>query len=292
MKCENCGEEVKEGQKFCLQCGALIPQMKKCIKCGAELPLDAKFCSECGTNQSEINTNKEEQPIKMQDFDDDYLQSLSLDELIELEGKTHNSKVQFFLGDNYRKEDFDEMALTPEEQESNKKAFDWYQKSAAQGYVLGQFELGRMYEHGWGVQQDFLKAYDWYIKASNQNYGWGSANVADLYVEGNGVPQDYAKACEWFEKSIEQGCYFSASEVGKIYEEGLGGVQDYNKAFYYYDYYLNKNDLYEDCDIQYKIGYFYEKGLGVSKDLQKAKEFYKKAAENGSSEAEDALKKI
>ena len=50
-KCANCGTELEEGVKFCLECGTPVPQTKKCIKCGFELPLSAKFCPECGTKQ-------------------------------------------------------------------------------------------------------------------------------------------------------------------------------------------------------------------------------------------------
>ena len=50
-KCTNCGTELEEGAKFCLECGTPVPQTKKCIKCGFELPLSAKFCPECGTKQ-------------------------------------------------------------------------------------------------------------------------------------------------------------------------------------------------------------------------------------------------
>ena len=50
-KCSVCGTELEEGQKFCFECGAPVPQTKKCIKCGIELPLKMKFCPECGTKQ-------------------------------------------------------------------------------------------------------------------------------------------------------------------------------------------------------------------------------------------------
>ena len=51
-KCSVCGTELEEGQKFCFECGAPVPQTKKCIKCGAEIALKMKFCPECGTNQN------------------------------------------------------------------------------------------------------------------------------------------------------------------------------------------------------------------------------------------------
>ena len=45
-KCE-CGAELPEKAKFCLECGKAVPQKHVCA-CGAELPAKAKFCLECG----------------------------------------------------------------------------------------------------------------------------------------------------------------------------------------------------------------------------------------------------
>lgn len=47
-KCENCGKDNAEGQKFCVECGKPITASSVCSKCGKKLVLDAKFCVECG----------------------------------------------------------------------------------------------------------------------------------------------------------------------------------------------------------------------------------------------------
>ncbi|MCQ2572640.1 MAG: zinc-ribbon domain-containing protein [Treponema sp.] len=49
IKCTNCGTELIDGSKFCMECGTPVPQVIKCINCGKELPLNSKFCLECGT---------------------------------------------------------------------------------------------------------------------------------------------------------------------------------------------------------------------------------------------------
>ncbi len=44
--CPQCGKPVKEGMKFCAECGASL--QPTCPKCNAKLNAGAKFCPECG----------------------------------------------------------------------------------------------------------------------------------------------------------------------------------------------------------------------------------------------------
>ena len=46
--CEKCGVKIREGAKFCPECGA--PQGAVCPKCGKAVSKNAKFCPECGEN--------------------------------------------------------------------------------------------------------------------------------------------------------------------------------------------------------------------------------------------------
>ena len=47
VACVSCAASIKEGSKFCPECGAI--QKKVCSNCNAELKGDARFCPECGT---------------------------------------------------------------------------------------------------------------------------------------------------------------------------------------------------------------------------------------------------
>ena len=42
----------------------------------------------------------------------------------------------------------------------DKKAVEWYTKSAEQGHARGQCNLGIMYHNGYGITNDYKKAVD------------------------------------------------------------------------------------------------------------------------------------
>lgn len=54
MKCSNCGSEIKEGAKFCSECGGAVVEKTEalvqntCSECGSILEEDALFCQNCG----------------------------------------------------------------------------------------------------------------------------------------------------------------------------------------------------------------------------------------------------
>ena len=69
MKCPKCGNELKEGQKFCTKCGTPVsksvqvkgsapqtPSLSVCPKCGSPLKENQKFCTKCGTPVGGLNT--------------------------------------------------------------------------------------------------------------------------------------------------------------------------------------------------------------------------------------------
>ena len=71
-------------------------------------------------------------------------------------------------------------------------------KSAEQGNVGAQTDLGTRYANGNGVPQDYLMAAKWYRKAADQGYAYAQTSLAWMYFLGHGVPQDYVRAHMWF----------------------------------------------------------------------------------------------
>lgn len=58
LYCPNCGASLKDGQKFCAECGTKAPVVDKCTKCGTKLEPDFKFCYECGAPVGNITQSQ------------------------------------------------------------------------------------------------------------------------------------------------------------------------------------------------------------------------------------------
>lgn len=75
IKCNNCGNEIKEGTKFCSKCGNNILEqqekrgdeipseekqsVKKCSNCGNEIGEGTLFCPKCGSKVTADNNQKQ-----------------------------------------------------------------------------------------------------------------------------------------------------------------------------------------------------------------------------------------
>jgi class 3 adenylate cyclase/tetratricopeptide (TPR) repeat protein len=95
MQCSSCQQDVPEGSKFCLQCGAGLGI--SCSGCGAELPGGSRFCNQCGTSLgSEASDSppaaKERSPL---DYTPKHLAEKILNQKAALEGERKQVTVLF-----------------------------------------------------------------------------------------------------------------------------------------------------------------------------------------------------
>ena len=89
---------------------------------------------------------------------------------------------------------------TPEDRE---KMLEWLEKSAEQGFAKAQYQVGKSYKNGEGVEKDIDKAFEYFTKAAKQNNGDAQLALGKCYLKGKGVEKDEAKAKEWFKKAIK-----------------------------------------------------------------------------------------
>ena len=72
------------------------------------------------------------------------------------------------------------------------EAHKWFLKSAEQGHVGAQYNLGVLYQEGQGVDKDYKEAANWYQKSSEKGHAPSQNNLAFMYANGLGVNKDYS----------------------------------------------------------------------------------------------------
>lgn len=70
-------------------------------------------------------------------------------------------------------------------------------KAAREDDPVAQFNLGRMYESGTGVKQNYEAAGVYYLGAAKKNHPYAQGSLAVLYAYGRGVPQDFVQSYAW-----------------------------------------------------------------------------------------------
>src|SRR5512142_2758033 len=107
-------------------------------------------------------------------------------------------------------------------------------KQAEAGDVKAQFNIGSMYENGWGVPQNNKEAVKWYRKAAAQGFASAQYNLAFMYHNAQGVPQNYAEAAKWYRKAAEQGDVDATRILGLAYYLGKWVPQDYVQSYFWF----------------------------------------------------------
>jgi TPR repeat protein len=167
----------------------------------------------------------------------------------------------------------------------NVEAVKWFRKAAEQGNSDGQYNLGVMYQNGWGVEKDYVQAVNWFRKAAEQGNSFGQNNLGVMYQYGWGVEKDYVQAVSWYRKVAEQGNSVGQDNLGWMYENGWGVEKDYVQAVSWF----RKAAEQGNSDGQNNLGVMYQNGLGVEKDYVQAVSWYRKVAEQGNSVGQNHL---
>ena len=101
---------------------------------------------------------------------------------------------------------------------------------AEQGDIKAQYNLGVMYQNGYGVPQDYAEALRWYRMAAEQGHADARYSLGVMYHNGYGVPQDDAEAVKWYRLAAEQGNADAQYNLGNSYFSGQGVPQDHVSA--------------------------------------------------------------
>ncbi len=160
-----------------------------------------------------------------------------------------------------------------------------YQAAAEAGDAAAQFALGKCYEEGRGVPQDFRQALQWYEKAAALGHATAQYSLGNCYAYGIDIDQDYQQALAWFKKAAEQGHAKSQYMLGVSYSHGLAGEQDHAQAARWYERAAEAGDL----EAQVIMAEVYLEGRGVTQDTQRAMHWLRAASDRGHADAQANL---
>lgn len=184
----------------------------------------------------------------------------------------------------------------------------WTKKAARNGSPIAQFNLGRSYMLGYGVDEDEVEAFNWMLKAAEQGHVNAQIMTAILYrTEDGPVPADYKKSFGWMQKAAAQNNGTAWYRLAEYYQKGIGTEKDQAKVkdCYYngalagnadaqYEYGIIEYDAKNYTEAlpwlvnaaengnhkaQFMLGVMYREGAGVDKDNDKANYWFSKAAQ-------------
>ena len=162
-----------------------------------------------------------------------------------------------------------------------KEAYDWYRKAAASGDVNAWLALGRMFDTGTYVERDPKEAAMWLERAAAKDHPIAKIGLGQKYARGDGVERDQVHALELFKEAYKQDKRIGSYVLGEAIGDGIGCEKDYKKAV----------ELFQEAHDNhfpqgtYNLGMMLEMGLGCEKDEEKGFDLILQAADEGVPEA-------
>lgn len=119
-----------------------------------------------------------------------------------------------------------------------------YGSLADAGNARAQYQLGDMYEFGYGVPKDPKEAISWFRKAADQGLGVAQARLGEIYFAGSEAVQNFKAARQWLQKASDQRIAVAERRLGQMEEQGLGGPKNPIRAYALYEQAILDGDGY------------------------------------------------
>jgi TPR repeat protein len=153
---------------------------------------------------------------------------------------------------------------------------------AEQGNANAQLLVGRLYERGEGVNQNYNEALKWYRLAAAQGNNFARLVVGSFYYAGRGVTKNYEEAFKWFLKAAEGGLPQAQSNLGVMLYFGIGVSANHRQALKWLRLAAEKGI----SEAQSKLGRMLRDGHGVARNSKEAMVWFARAAQQGFAEAQ------
>ena len=178
-----------------------------------------------------------------------------------------------------------------------KKAAVWHRRAARLGDARSQYRLGHMYALGQGVREDRDRSVKWLTKAAEQGHAEAQFSLGVHYYLSDSGDRDYDLAFKWLGRAYQGGVIDAALLLGQCYIYGRGTPKDTETGIRLLEVAADNppeftefpEEMYEAALI---LAGLYDKGREIQCDEAKAMKWYRRAAEEGSDEAEDRLEEL
>ena len=170
---------------------------------------------------------------------------------------------------------------------NHEEAFKVFLFHAMKGNVSAQENIAVYYRTGDGVPKDEQKYISWLYLAAKNGSDISQFELGGKFRLGKLVPGSDVEAMKWFTHASSQGHAAAYNSIGIIFAHPFNsGIKpDYKKSF---DFFTQASNLgLPNADVN--LGDSYLAGLGAEKNKSIAKEYYLKAAQNGSMNAKKKL---
>ena len=114
------------------------------------------------------------------------------------------------------------------------QAIEWFRKAAAQQYSPAEFQIGQLYDFGFGVVQSDGEALSWYRRAAEHGHAAAERAVGDFYQKGRGVTADATEALRWYRRAADADDIRAQYQLGQLYFDGTGVQRDYAAAYLWF----------------------------------------------------------
>ena len=169
------------------------------------------------------------------------------------------------------------------EQERFRTALEWLTEAAEAGLVHAQYELGKIYRDGRGVEKDALLAAAWLTRAAEQGSDTASyALGALLLTGGEGLAKDILSALNWLRRSAEDGNQYAQYRLGRLLLRGEDVPREIEEAVRWLTASAEQGNRY----AQYALGKLYLMGKEVPRDPEAAVRWFTLSAAQGNEYAQ------
>lgn len=143
-------------------------------------------------------------------------------------------------------------------------AIEQFRPLATEGYAPAQYQMGIIYQHGYGLAKDGMKALELFTLAAEQNYSDAQFELALIYSEGKLVKQDLKKAYTLTFKAARKGLASAQYNLAVMLANGIGVEQNNFKAARWYQNAADQNYAL----AQFNLALMYSEGKGVEKSTE------------------------